>query len=230
MRSPFILRRVLRRSDRGAVSIEYALLGAVVALGIVASLIQTKGKLNDLLGLITIRFGVVQQDMSRDTRTAVSTVQGSYRSNNVDYKTTTVTFSDGTRDVLTVPAMAGTGNFLQRLSQYDATGKIAHDRFDYPNGVWGDDVYTARADGSNDITNTTSSGQTYVYNARTYTQDGYTIYARHMLSASTPLYQDVVQVTDTSNPSNPILVGEATRAPNGTVTYTGSVDGRKYLP
>lgn len=222
--------RTLRRSERGAVSIEYALLGAVVALGIVAALVQTKGKLNDLLGLVSIRFGVVQQDIARDTRTAVSTVQGGYRSNNIDYKTTTVTYSDGTRDVLTVPAIAGTGSFVQNLQRYNAGGQLNDVRYDYPNGVWGNDVYTFRSDGSMDIVNTTSGGQTYVYNARTYTQDGYSIYARHMLSASSPLYIDAIQVIDTSNPSNPIVVGEAVRNANGTVNVSGNVNAGKYLP
>ena len=229
MRFPPAPRR-LRRSEGGAVSIEYALLGAVVALGIVAALVQTKVKLNDLLGLINIRFGVVQQDISRDTRTAVSTVQGSYRSNNIDYKTTTVTYSDGTKDVLTVPAITGSGNFIQNLQRYSATGQLNDVRYDYANGVWGNDVYTFRPDGSFDIVNTTSGGQQYIYNGRSYTQDGYTIYARHMLSASSPLYLDAIQVIDNSDPGNPVVVGEAVRNANGTVNVSGTVNAGKYLP
>ncbi len=226
---PTLSYRRLRDDRSGAVAVEYALLGAFVALGIVSALVSTKVKLNDLLGLINIRFAVVQQQMANDTRIPVSTVYGSYRSNNIDFTTVSVSYSDGSRVVTTTPVQQGL-TFLQSVQNYNRSGVLTEAHYDYQGGVWGNDIYTYRADGSFDITNTTSSGDTFVYNARNYDQDGYEIYARHMLSASRPLYLDAIQVTDKSNPSNPILVGEIIRNADGSISSSGKIDASKYLP
>jgi Flp pilus assembly pilin Flp len=217
------------RSDRGAAAIEYGLLGAVIALGIVAALISTRGKLNDLLSLINVRFGTVQAQMSRDTRKVVSVVNGTAMLNNATLTTVTTTYDDGTSDVVFTNTDLTKNNFNTKAVSYGADGKVANILYNYPGGNFDNDVYNYMPDGTTVITNTNGQGDTFVYSAKTTVVDGYSVYSKHMIQESRPLYQDQVQVSDISNPSNPVAIAAATRNPDGSIVNTGSIDASKYL-
>ncbi len=223
-------RRCLARSQSGAAAVEYALLAAVVALGIVGSLIATKRNLNDLLSLINIRFAKVQTDMATGTRKVVSVTTGSTMLNNANLGTTTTVYNDGSKDVVYSNSDYTKNNFQTKIVQLAPDGKFSTVIYQYPNGGFDNDVYSYRPDGSTDITNTNSSGDTFIYNARTDIIDGYSVYSKHMIQESRPLYQDAVAVSDISNPNNPVQIASATRGPDGTVSRSGSIDASIYLP
>jgi Flp pilus assembly pilin Flp len=222
--------RRLRAANGGAAAIEYALLGAVVALGIVAALLSTKTNLNDLLSLINIRFGKVHTEMANGTRKVVSVTNGTSMLNNATLGTVTTVYDDGSKDVVFNNSDYTKVNFQTRTYSYGADGKIQNALFNYPGGGFDNDVYNHRQDGSFDITNTNGQGDTFIYNAKTTIVDGYSVYTKHMIQESRPLYQDSVTVSDISNPNNPVAVGYATRNPDGTISLSGTVDATKYLP
>lgn len=218
------------RSERGAAAIEYGLLAAVIALGIVAALLSTKGKLNDLLSLINVRFGNVQAQMSHDTRKVVSVVNGTAMLNNATLTTTTTTYDDGSSDVVFTNSDLTKNNFTTKAVSYGVGGKIANILYNYPGGNFDNDVYNYMPDGTTVITNTNGLGDTFVYSAKTAMVDGYSVYSKHMIQESRPLYQDSVAVSDVSNPANPVQIGVATRNPDGSITKSGTFDATKYLP
>lgn len=230
MRSPVTACFGGSRDERGGVSVEYALLGAFLGLGLLAVLTSTKGSLRDSLALTGTKISGVSVEMSKGMRVVASVVTGTAMQNNATLSTVTTTYTDGSVDVQATNTDYTKLNFNTRLTSYGPDGTTQSVRYNYPNGNFDLDVYAYRADGSVDITNSNAAGDLFVYNAKTVMQDGYSLYEKHMLSASRPLYIDQIQVSDVSNPSNPVVLGSATRAADGTVTTTGSTAYAKYLP
>jgi Flp pilus assembly pilin Flp len=217
-------------NSAGSVAIEYSLLGAFLGLGLLAALVGTKTTLRDSLSLTASKIAGVSQNASKGMRVVASVTKSTAMQNNATLAVTTTTYTDGSVDVQSSNTDFTKLNFNLRTVSIGPDGKTQSVMFNYPSGNFDLDVYAYRADGSYDITNTNGAGDTFVYNAKTVLMDGYSVYQKHMISASRPLYQDEVQVSDISNPSNPVVVGTADRAPDGSITTSGASFVSKYLP
>ncbi len=222
-------RRVIRDTC-GGTSVEYALLGAFLGLGIIASLTGTKSMLRDSLALTASKIAGASLESAKGLRTVASVTNSTAMENNATLSVVTTRYSDGSVDVTATNTDFTKLIFSSRTTSTGPDGKTQTVLYNYPNSNYDLDVYAYRPDGSFDITNTNAKGDKYVYNAKTVIQDGYSVYMKHMISQSQPLYQDQIQVSDISNPANPVSVGTATRGPDGTITTSGASFVAKYLP
>jgi Flp pilus assembly pilin Flp len=162
----FDFRRV-RRAESGSVSIEYALLGAVVALGIVAALINTKGSLNTEVKQISKSIYTSQLPSPSWT---TSTLTGSQPGSLLGYAATTKTYTnnDGTtRTVTTIndPAQAAAAVYSSVDITYDAAGKMTYRSYAINKGDYGTPGMIAD-------TNFNYTGpNTYTYTENSYSPD-----------------------------------------------------------
>lgn len=96
-------RRKLTRSERGATAIEYALIGALIGLGLIGSLVTTKGSLNAIFGTASGQMGSASAAdaaavPARFGYWSARTVQSSSTTKSIPSRsiTTNITYSDGT--------------------------------------------------------------------------------------------------------------------------------------
>jgi Flp pilus assembly pilin Flp len=109
--------------DRGAVAIEYAILGAIVGLGIVATLIQTARNLN-------VRYDSMSYSISQATastagpKTVLKVVQGTpYTDGGRPVNQKTIFYTDGTNDLVRTPPDDNKW-FTSGVLSYDASGNL----------------------------------------------------------------------------------------------------------
>lgn len=92
--------RAIRRSDRGAAAIEYALLACFIGLGIVAGLKMTKSSLNQDLNLVTASVGKVSASIVSPKKTVSQVVQPPFYLGTVPYFYEVTTYDDGSKTYL----------------------------------------------------------------------------------------------------------------------------------
>lgn len=147
--------RALRRSNEGATAIEYALIGALIGLGLIGSLVTTKTSLNAI-------FGVASTQMASGTKTGSGMVvppsanAGAWTARTLT--STTVTAQSATGK--TIRYTFGDGTIVDYSETFDSTGKFTGDSYNQVAGntvvhasfdatgaqtYWGKDVYANSA-------------------------------------------------------------------------------------
>ncbi len=215
--------RRLHRSQEGGTAVEYALLAAIIGLGLLSALNRVRTSLNGNFQMIASSLNVVQRD------TVYTDTSG------VAYVRSVTVNSDGS---MTVTRSRQSDGFVAFTEQYDKNGNLTSLKHVNNDGTFYTDLFTKNTDGSYTVRNTNSNapdGPTY--NQSVVHQDGYDIVKRTFSAADAPTF-GAVQVyvvnanTQQSNAApdfNPNLVGQATKYPNGTVTGSGTVSAVKYL-
>lgn len=131
--------RAVGSDDRGATAIEYALLGALIGLGLIGSLVTTKGSLNAIFGTASSQIGsggagspaspsAGTQFAPFQTKTLVGPVTKSAAGTQVQWRWD---YTDGSQ-VTFVTDSAST--FAQRALMYDAATKSAYYYYTDPAG------------------------------------------------------------------------------------------------
>jgi pilus assembly protein Flp/PilA len=119
----------LRRSERGATAIEYAIIGALIGIGLVGSLIGTKTSLNAV-------FGVASSQMASGTKSGTSMVvppsanAGAWAARTLT--STTVTAQSATGK--TIRYTFADGTIVDYSETFDGTGAFTGDSFVQVNG------------------------------------------------------------------------------------------------
>lgn len=116
------LRGRLSRDDRGNASIEYALLGAIVGLGIISSLNQLKRSLNVNYDKISYAIGQATQG-DAPPKTVLKTVPAtSYTDGGRPVDQKWVYYTDGSMDLVRTPGAGAAPWFNTSVTYYDKNG------------------------------------------------------------------------------------------------------------
>ena len=200
-----MLRMTWSRDDRGAAAIEYALLGAVVGLGIVAGLVASKRSLNTNYDKITYQLGAAVPAVAAPPRVVASTSTYAYSLNGTVLTQKSTFYTDGTRSMVQTnsnPAAVGYGDVDY---EFDAAGNTISSYVRNPDGTFQySEVIKPLRPGTNVHTLTTAAGASYSYSRTSTTAGALTTLDSTMLDAGglTGMWTAQRVVVDSSNPGN----------------------------
>lgn len=138
--------RSLADSERGATAIEYGLIAGLIALGLVGSLVTTRGSLAAIFGVASSQMGTASSQIGAAAPANASNTQAAaYWSAKtltrraLGATATVFTYSDGSVVTLTRDSNV---NFPTRISAMDSASHVRTILYLDPNGVPGSGSYT----------------------------------------------------------------------------------------
>jgi Flp pilus assembly pilin Flp len=220
----------IRQATSGGVAIEYAIIGAVIGLGIVAALMSTRQSMRSRYDLIT--YGVAQASNSITTgKTVASTSDGgTYLDNGRPVSRTWIKYTDGTSDLVV------SGSWFQKgVSSFDANGYQTSGLWVDANGNRTEATYTYLTDTSQMIQQTGSGSCNCTYRSA-WNYDPQPDGSRNVIyhntlvdgtNSETWMYQSQTSVYN-STPNSWTYIGDVQTMRDGTVVTNGSSIA-KYL-
>lgn len=198
---------ILNRDERGAIAIEYALIGAIVGLGIITSLVSTKRSLNTAYDKISFQMGNSVSSGPAAARVVASTATSSYSLNGIVLTQTYTTYTDGTKSMVQTNSNPAVSGFGVVDYQFDKTGNVISSYVRNPDGSFQySDTITPLRDGTGVHTLATASGVTYSYSAAQSVSGAITTIDNTMLDpgTSTGLWTTQRIVVDATDPANTV--------------------------
>lgn len=196
---------ILGRDERGAAAIEYALIGSVIALGIVAGLVSTKRGLNTTFDKITFQVSAAVPAPPPPPRVVASTYAVSYSLNGTLLTQNYTTYTDGTKSMVqTNSNPTGVGYGVVDY-EFDTSGNVISSYVRNPDGTfqYSESVKPLR-DGVDVHTITPATSSPYAYSQTQSVNGALTTIDKTMLDAgtNTGLWTTQRVVVDASNASN----------------------------
>jgi Flp pilus assembly pilin Flp len=209
-------------SDAGSASIEYALLAAIVGLGLTSVLNNTKNRLNDNFNSIAAKLNIDYEDRN-------------VRLNGINYNRSTKLNNDGS---VTITMARLSDGHVEYTENYDRFGNLfLMKRTDF-SGSYYDDRFSKNPDGSYTVSFSSNGGSaTIEYNQKREHINGYDIITRTFSDADAPgtgkiqvyVIQGNTEESHAAPDLNPNLVGRSDLKIDGSIVSTGSALAEKYL-
>lgn len=199
---------VSRRScSKGGVSIEYALLGAFLGLGIIAALVGGKASLNSNFDNISYQISKAVPKPAGPPRVVASTSQSTQTVNGITQYQTYTNYTDGTMSMFQTNNNNAAAGWKTAAFEFDTKGNVTSLSVTNPNGT---PQYSALYEfvraGVFVDTITDSTGVPYSFQETTTTNGPVSTQNRVMTvtNGRTDLWQSQTITTDYSNPQNVI--------------------------
>lgn len=206
----------LSPAEHGAVAIEYALLGAIVALGIVTALQWTRQSLNSDYDKISYAVGKAVPDVSKAPRVVASTYNETVNLNGIRLDRVYSVYTDGTKSMVQTNSNNTAIGWGVAKFEYDTAGNMIGLSVTNPDGSfqYSQVLEQVRA-GVSVSTITDASGVPYAFQSTMSASGAIGTETRVMTQTNgrTDLWLSQVITTDYSDPAN--LVSRAT------CTYSG---------
>lgn len=200
-----MLRKIWSRDDRGAAAIEYALLGAVVGLGIVAGLVASKRSLSTNYDKITYQIGAAVPAVPVAPRVVASTHSTSQTLNGTLLSQSWTVYTDGTRSMVqTNNNPIGVGYGVVDY-EYDAAGNTTSAYVRNPDGSFQySETISPFRDGTNLHKITVAAGGSYTFTQTITYGPGLATIDKSMLDAGTfgGMWTAQRVVVDSTNAAN----------------------------
>ncbi len=198
------LRRLGRR-DHGNVAIEYALLAAIVGLGLISALKSTKQSLNSNYDKITYEIGKAVVDPVKGQKTVASTYTDGQTVNGVyNYRNWTL-YSDGSKSMVQTNNNNAAAGWQTALFEYDGNGNTTGLHVTNPDGSFQyDETFEIIRPGVSVNTITDASGKPYAFQETTIWEGLVATQTRvmTMTSGRTDLWQRQVVTSDYRDDKN----------------------------
>lgn len=226
LNSAVISRASLRRGSRlraaraGGVSIEYALLGAIVALGIIVALQSSRQSLNSNFDKVSYAISKATPAVEKPARVVASTRTESVGLNGTQLYRAYTTYTDGTQSMVQTNGNNAAMGWSVADYEYDTAGNATSVSVKNPDGSFQySQTIEAVRQGVSVSTITDSTGQPYAFQS-TFTSSGAVGTETRVMtltSGRTDLWTTQVITADYSNPANIVTRATCTYANGQTV-------------
>jgi Flp pilus assembly pilin Flp len=207
--------------DLGGVSIEYALLGAIIALGIVYALQSTRQSLNSNLDKVSYAISKATPTVDKPARVVASTRSDSVGLNGTQLYRTYTTYTDGTQSMVQTNSNNAVMGWSVANYEFDAAGNATSVSVKNPDGSfqYSQLIETVRS-GVTVSTITDSSNVPYAFQSTFSSNGAIGTESRvmTMTSGRTDLWTTQVITADYSNPANIVTRATCTYASGQTVS------------
>lgn len=210
------------RSDAGSASIEYALLIAIVGLGLSSVLTNTKNRLSDNFNSIAAKLNIDYEDRN-------------VRLNGINYQRSTKINSDGT---VTITMARVSDGHVEYTESYDRFGNLTLMKRTDISGSYYDDRFKKNPDGSYTVSFSFNGGaDSIVYNQKRENINGYDVITRTFSDANAPstgkiqvyVIEGNTEESHAAPDLNPKLIGRSDLKVDGSIVSTGYALAEKYL-
>lgn len=210
----------LRRAERGNASIEYALLGAIIGLGLISGLKTLKQSLNSDFDKISYAIGQAVQAPAAAPKVVASTSTDGLTVNGTYITRAWTTYTDGTTSMIQTNSNNAATGWGVAYFQYDAAGNTTGLSVNNPDGSfqYTETFQQVRAGVSVD-TITDATGKPYAFQETTVWNNNIATQTRVMTltSGRTDLWVSQTVISDYTNPQNVTVRATCTYANGQTV-------------